>query len=112
MTATVNPATTTQPTIAVTVSAGTAVPRHNRYQVPLTVKAASSGNALSGASVTLQVFPGTSCSGTAANGTATTDSSGTASFTFTTKQAATYCASATVSDTGYTTGTNSTTFTT
>lgn len=47
-----------------------------------------------------------------ANGTATTDSSGTASFTFTTKQAATYCASATVSDTGYTTGTNSTTFTT
>ncbi len=101
--------------MTVTVSAGQLTKKGPSYQVPLTVGAtdATSGSAVSGASVALQVFAGSTCSGTAAaSGTGTTGTSGQVSFTFSSRQAATWCALATVSDTGYTTGTGSSVFNT
>lgn len=113
MTVTVNGATTTG-TMTVSVSAGS-LSRRGSYEVPLTVSAhdATSGTALSGASTTLDVYSGTSCSGTvAASGTATTSSSGSVTFTFQTRTAATWCAVATVTASGYAEGTGRTTFST
>jgi hypothetical protein len=63
---------------------------------------------LPGANVTLQIYSGTTCSGTVVtNGNSTTNTSGQASFTFNTKKTGNYCASANVTDAGYTTGTGS-----
>ncbi len=74
---------------------------------------AASGAAISGAGVGLQVFSGSSCSGTvAASGTGTTNSNGQVNFTFTTKNQGTYCALATVSASDYENGTGETSFTT
>lgn len=102
-------------TMSVTVTSGAAKKKGPNYHVPLTVTAddASSGAALSGASVSLQVFAGLSCSGTpASSGSATTGSTGQASFTFTTRTAGSWCALATVSEPGYAGGSGSTTFNT
>jgi hypothetical protein len=93
--------------MTVTVTAGTAVLKGSRWHVPLTVTAVDAqSNPISGASVILEVFAGSTCSGTAvASGTGTTGSNGRAAFTFTTGKAGTWCALATVTDSGYSTGT-------
>lgn len=105
----------TNATMTVTVTAGSVTAKHRTYRVPITVDAtdASSGAPLAGAGVTLAVYSGTSCSGTAvASGSATTGTSGAAAFTFSTRSAGTYCALATVTDAGYTNGSGQTTFST
>lgn len=104
---TVNPVSTT-PTMNVSVSAGALSSSRGTYSVPLTVAAknASSGAVLGGASATLRLYEGSSCSGTvAASGSGTLGSNGQETFTFQTRTAATWCAQATVTDTGYSTGT-------
>ena len=105
----------TSGTMTVSVSAGALSTRGHSYKVPLTVTAddASSGNPISGAAVSLSIFSGSTCSGTAAaSGTGTTGSNGQTSFTFSTKQAGTWCASAAVTASGYSTGSGETTFNT
>jgi subtilase family serine protease len=105
----------TSGTMTVSVSAGTLSTRGHSYKVPLTVTAAaaSSGSPISGAAVSLSIFSGSTCSGTvAASGTGTTGSNGQTSFTFSTKQAGTWCASAAVTASGYSTGSGETTFNT
>ena len=105
----------TSAAMTVSVSAGTLSTRGHNYKVPLTVTAdnASSTSPISGAAVSLSIFSGSTCSGTvAASGTGTTGSNGQASFTFTTKQAGTWCASATVTASGYSPGSGETTFNT
>lgn len=99
--------------MTVSVSAGTPV-HHGSYRVPLTVTATdSSGGGISGAGVTMTVYSGSTCNGSAvATASTTTSSSGIANFSFTTKQKGTWCASATVTATGYNPGSGSTTFTT
>jgi hypothetical protein len=97
----------------VTIAKGTTKRSGSNYRVPLTVTAkdASTNAVLSRATVTLQVFSGATCSGTSvASGSATTTTSGQAAFTFSTKTTGNYCASASVTDAGYTTGNGSTTF--
>lgn len=99
----------------VAVSAGKLAKKEPNYQVPLAVTAsdANSGGAISGANVVLQVFAGSMCSGSvAASGTGTTGTNGQVGFTFSTRQLGSWCALATVSDTGYSTGSGQTTFST
>jgi hypothetical protein len=101
--------------MTVTVSGGKLAKKGPNYQVPLTVAAAdaSSGAAISGASVALQVFAGSTCTGTvAASGTGTTGTNGQVGFTFSSRQQSTWCALATVSDTGYSPGSGETVFST
>lgn len=95
-------------TLTVTLSAGTATKKGPNYHVPIgvTVADSSSGQGVSGASVTLDVYTGpcgTSqpTSGAVASGSGTTGASGTVSFTFTTRVATTYCAWADASASGY-----------
>jgi hypothetical protein len=105
----------TSGTMQVTVTAGSATRAGRGYKVPLTVTAddATTGAAISGAEVLLQVYAGSSCSGTpAASGTGTTGSNGQVGFTFTTRTAGTWCALATVTASGYTDGSGETTFST
>jgi hypothetical protein len=102
-------------TMAVTVTAGKVSKKGPNYHVPLTVDATngSTSKALSGASVSLQVYPGTSCSGTpAASDSGTTGSNGQVTVTFSTRQTGPWCALATVTDSGYSTGSGTTTFST
>ena len=102
-------------TMTVRVGAGSTTKKGPNFHVPLTVTAtdATSGAPLGGAAVSLDVFAGTTCSGTpASSATATTGSSGQASFTFSTRQSGEWCALATVDDTGYLQGSGETTFTT
>lgn len=102
-------------TMTVTVSGGKLAKKGPNYQAPLTVAAAdaSSGAAISGASVALQVFAGSTCTGTvAASGTGTTGTNGQVGFTFSSRQQSTWCALATVSDTGYSPGSGETVFST
>jgi subtilase family serine protease len=101
-------------TMSVTVTAGGVSQKGPNYRVPLTVSAAdSSGAPISGASVTLNIYAGSTCAGTpAASGTGTTGSNGQAGFTFSTRQTGGWCAQATVSDPGYATSNGSTTFST
>lgn len=101
--------------MTVTVSAGKLAKKGPNYKMPLTVTAsdASSGAPISEASVVLQVFAGSTCSGTvAASGTGTTGTNGQVGFTFSTGQVGSWCATATVSDTGYSPGSGQTTFST
>ena len=99
--------------LTVTVKAGAAVRKGPRYHVALSVHATSSGSPVAGAAVTLEVFSGTSCTGTTvASATSTTGTTGTAAFTFTSRSAGTWCALATVTKLGDTTGTGTATFTT
>jgi hypothetical protein len=111
-TVTVNPASLS--TMNVAVSAGAATRKGPNYRVPLTVTATSaSSTPVSGASATLTVYAGSTCSGaTVATGTATTGTNGTAAFTFSTRQTGTWCAVANVNATGYSTGSGQTTFNT
>jgi hypothetical protein len=102
-------------TIKVMVTAGTVSKKGPNYHVPLTVTAedASSGAGIAGASVTLDVFAGSTCSGSVvASGSGTTGTNGNAGFTFSTRQGGQpWCASATVNAAGYNSaGTGSTTF--
>jgi hypothetical protein len=106
---------TAQATLSVTVKAGALSGSRARYEVPLTVTAdnATSNAAVNGASVTLEIFGNAACTGTAtASGTGTTASSGQVTFNFTTRTAATWCASATVTATGYSQGAGHTSFST
>jgi subtilase family serine protease len=102
---------TTTPALHVSVTAGAELHSGSYYRVPINAKVTSnSGTAVSGATVTLDVYSG-SCSGRLVGaGRATTNSTGTASFTFTTATTGSYCAKATATKTGYTTGTGTTTF--
>lgn len=103
------------PSMTVTVAAGSVRNLFGSYRASLTVTArnSTSGAALSGASVTLQVYQGSSCTGTvAASGTGTTTSAGTATFNFSTRTATTWCALAGVTGTGYNPGSGQTTFNT
>lgn len=96
--------------MTVSVSAGSVV-HHGSCRVPLTVTNSSGG--ISGAGVTLAVYSGSTCKGSAVTtGSATTSSSDVANFSVTTKQTGTWCASATVTATGYNSGSGSKTFTT
>jgi serine protease len=105
----------TSSTMTVTISAGTVSQTRKGYQVPLTVHAAANSSPsapVGGAGVALNVYQST-CSGTAiASGSTTTNSSGNASFSFSTKSGSTtYCARATVTHPGYTNASGTTTFT-
>lgn len=99
--------------MSVTVTAGSVSKKGPNYHVPLMV-AASNGSTtapLDGASVTLQIFAGTACSGTAAStGSGTTATNGQVSFTFSTHQAGSWCALANVTASGYSPGSGTTTF--
>ena len=98
-------------TMVVAVTAGTAIPKGPNYHVPITVTAKSSTVGIAGASVNLQIFANTTCTGKAVtSGSGTTGTKGQATFTFSTRTAGTWCAKATVSATGYSTGTGSKTF--
>ncbi len=104
--------TSSSPSLSVLVTAGTVV-HHGSYRVPLTVTVTSSNVNVSGASVTLNIYSGTSCSGTpVASTSGTTASNGSASFSFTTKQTGEWDACATATATGYSTGSGSITFST
>jgi hypothetical protein len=98
----------------VTVSAGAAMKKGPNYRVPLTVTATgASSTPISGASVTLTVYTGSTCAGaTVTTGTAATGTNGTASFTFNTHQTGPWCALANVSATGYSPGSAQTNFST
>lgn len=98
-------------TMAVSVSAGSTVTGGLGYETPLTVTVTGRSGPLSRATVTLDVYAGT-CSGSlVASGGGTTGSQGRAAFEFSTRTTGTYCARATVTATGYTSGTGSTSFT-
>lgn len=74
--------------------------------------AADANGPLSGANVALDVYSGSICSGTVvSSGSGTTGSNGKTAFTFTTKSQGYYCALATVTDSGYSTGTGQDSFT-
>ena len=111
--------TSTTGTMAVTITPGTETQKGPNYKVPLTVAAtdAISNSPISGASVTLSVYSGgcpasgTPSGSAAATGTGTTGANGQVTFNFSTRTHSTWCAVATVTDTGYTTGTGSKTFT-
>jgi len=111
-TVTVNPASLS--TMNVAVSTGAVTQKGPNYHVPVTVTATSgSSTPVGGASVTLNVYAGSTCTGTvAASGSATTGTNGTAAFTFSTRQTGNWCALATVSATGYSTSTGQKTFST
>ena len=107
--------TTAGPAIAVTVSAGAASRSGGEYVVPVSVVAVNSVSraGISGASSLLDVYEGSSCSGTvAASGTFTTNSGGEVSVNFESRTAATWCLEATVTASGYTPGSGQKTFTT
>lgn len=100
-------------TMVVAVTAGTAIPKGPNYHVPITVTAKNATNStdIAGASVSLEVYAGRSCAGTTPkSGTGTTGSSGQVTFTFTTRTAGTWCAKATVTDSGYNAGTGTVLF--
>jgi hypothetical protein len=106
---------TAQSTLSVTVTAGALSGSRGRYEIPLTVAAdnATTDAGVSGASVNLQIFSNATCSGTAAaSGSGTSATSGQVTFNFTTRTAATWCALATVTATGYSQGTGQTSFNT
>ncbi len=103
-----------QSTMTVTVSAGTVTQKGPNYRVPLTVTADDgSGSPIGGGSVLLDVFQGTTCAGSpAASGSGSTDSSGHVTVNFQTRATGSWCAQASVTASGYSTGTAQTTFTT
>ena len=99
--------------MSVAVTAGPYSKKGPNYHVPITVNATdATAGAIGGASVSLQVFAGATCTGTAvASGTGTTGTNGQVTFTFTTRRAGTWCAQATVTASGYSPGTGQVTFT-
>ena len=100
--------------LEVKVTAGPAIKRGRRYHVSLTVGVTTSaGSAVDGATVQLDVLAGSTCSGTpVSSATGTTGTTGDVVFTYTAGQAATWCASAKATKTGYLAGTGTTTFST
>jgi hypothetical protein len=102
-------------TMTVTVTPGSLSKKGPNYKVPITVDATDANNTpLSGAGVSLDIYSGgCPASGTAAaSGTATTASNGQATFSFSTRTATSWCAVATVTASGYTTGTGDAAFST
>ncbi|MHB1784144.1 MAG: hypothetical protein ACYCTE_15915 [Acidimicrobiales bacterium] len=101
--------------MTVSVTNGATVRKGPNYRTPITVAAADATTLaapLSGANVALDVYSGSCSTGTlVSSGSGTTGSSGQASFTFTTKSQGTYCALATVTDSGYSTRTGQDSFT-
>ena len=109
--------TTTSPpsgTMSVVVSAGASSNNGPHYKVPLTVSVneANTTVPIGGAGVTMQVYAGSTCSGSAVTGTGTTGSNGQVTFTFSAKSTGSWCALATVTASGYTSGSGQTTFST
>jgi subtilase family serine protease len=100
--------------MTLTLTSGQVSQKGPNYHVPLTVTATGSSGPLSGVSVTLDVYGGSTCSGSVvASGTGTTGANGTAGFTFSTRQTGSWCAVATATATGYSAGTSTdTVFTT
>jgi hypothetical protein len=91
----------------VSVTNGSTVQKGPNYRTPITVAAAdaTTSAALSGASVALDVYSGSCSTGAlVSSSSGTTGSNGQVSFTFTTKSQGSYCALATVTDSGYSTG--------
>ncbi len=106
---------TAVPSIKVSVSAGRLSRIGTTYQVPLTVAAANatSGAHIARANVSLQIFAGTTCSGTPTKtSTGTTANNGQVSFTFSSKTVGSWCGLATVTASGYNQGSGQTTFST
>lgn len=108
--------TVTSPSaMSVAVSAGTPSKKGPNTHVTLTVVVtdATSHAPIGGAGVNLQVYPGSTCSGTpATTSNGTTGSNGQASSTFTTRQAGAWCALATATATGHGTASGQTNFST
>jgi hypothetical protein len=101
---------TSVPAIQASISVGTSTTKFRTYHTPLTVTASANSKALSGASVTLDIY-GASCSGSlVTSGTGKTNTNGTVTFTFSSRSKGSYCAKATVTDSGYTSATTTTTF--
>ncbi|HET8991275.1 MAG TPA: hypothetical protein VFN59_09280 [Acidimicrobiales bacterium] len=99
-------------TMTVKVTTGTLVHKGS-YRMPLTVAVTGPSGPIVGAAVTLDVYLGSGCSGpVVASTTGTTGSSGTASFTFTTKQTGNWDACASVTAPGYYPGSGSVQFST
>ncbi len=110
---TANVTITSLSALTVTVTAGTFSRRRHNYQVTVSAADAPSGQPVGGAGVTLNVYSGSTCTGTAvATDSGTTRSNGQASFTFSTRQHSSWCALATVNATGYSTDTGQTNFST
>ena len=102
-------------TMTVGVAAGTASKKGPNYRVPLTVSAADASThaALGGASVTIRVYAGSTCSGTVvSSASGTTAANGQFAATFSSRQVGGWCAAATVSASGYTSKSGTTTFST
>ncbi|MCL5053807.1 MAG: hypothetical protein M1447_08360 [Gammaproteobacteria bacterium] len=100
--------------MTVSVTNGSTVRKGPNYRTPVTVAAADATTLapLSGANVALDVFSGSCSTGTlVSSGSGTTGSNGQVTFTFTTKSQGTYCAVATATYSGYSTGTSQDTFT-
>lgn len=103
---------TAQPSMTVTISASSTSRLRRSYQVRLTVAVTGTAGAISGAGVTFDVYDG-SCPATGSamsSSTATTSVRGTAGFSFSTRTTGTYCAEATVTKSGYSTGVATATF--
>jgi subtilase family serine protease len=120
-TSTTTPTTTTtigsSGSMTVGVTAGPESSKGPSHKVPLTVSVTSSSSPVSGASVALSVYSGGvlngKCVGTlAATGTGTTGSTGSLTFTFSTKKTGQWCASATASAAGYASASGITVFNT
>jgi hypothetical protein len=101
------------PQLAVTVRAGSVRYHHGSYTVGITAHVSSGGTGVSGATVIVSIYRGSTCTGTVvAIGSGSTNSSGTASFSFKAPTAITWCAKATATKAGYLSGSGTTTFTT
>jgi hypothetical protein len=101
--------------MTVTVTTGQLTRTFFTYRMPVTVTAvaAATGTPIAGANVSISVYAGSRCSGTPTSSTTSvTGSNGQAGFAFTTFFATTWCTKATVTATGFSTGTGQTTFVT
>lgn len=100
--------------MTVSVTNGSTVRKGPNYHTPVTVTVANATTLtpLGGANVALDIFSGSCSTGTlVSSGSGTTGSNGQVTFTFTTKSQGTYCALATATYSGYSTGTSQDTFT-
>ena len=101
--------------MTVSMTHGAVAKKGPNYKVPLAVTVAdgSTGTGISGATVSLSVYANT-CGGTpVATGSGTTSSSGSVTFTFSTKTTGNWCATAGATASGYASGSsNDASFTT
>jgi subtilase family serine protease len=99
--------------LSVSVNAGTAQYRRRVYSVALTVHVTSGSANVSGASVTLDIYAGSTCSGSPTAATSgRTGTSGIVNYTFSSATARTWCAAATATKAGDTPGSGTKTFST